>query len=488
MMRCMIRSFIVLLFCMSISPCQAAQVSVTDSKEAIEKVIRSYGGDQLRNLTHLRFDYEWQLAWPGQSYDLSRVNFVTDKNQQFFNFKDKKASTERWISQNGNVYHNKTTSIGEDTFVIDYFTQQYSEDEHQNFDSQLRILSLYVDVYLAYAMTYWPDKFTLVGKGHVEGHETVVFHYQYSEESQPLVINVHPRLGYIIETHRVSNSGVVTRNIYQRHKVVDGVVFSEESRVFRNDDLVYYSVENSMSARTFSDDVFKKDANINPQDEMLEASEMTVVNVGEKTTHVGHDGAYSTFFENGDHVIGVNPYGGMKARLDEYRKAQKLPITHWVLTHHHSDHLSGLKDAIDAGMTLIMTEMTQQHLSDSGEYDLEGVEVVVVKDKLSMGDVNIHMVNTTHAAENLVVYHGKDKVLYQDDHYNANNKDKHSHVNQSGLVLNQRLMALKLDIDWILGGHALKAEAWDDFQKGVKANSIGHVCPNKRSICANEMK
>ena len=486
MKKAYIQIITILVLILNFFPVQAEDIR-QHQRVAIDRVISAYGGEKLRNIKYLSFDSEWQLAWPGQAYDLSRINFVTDKKQQHFNFVDKKVSDEQWISQNGNVYHNRTVSLNDETFIVDYFTNQFLIDENQSFDSQFTTLSLYIDTYLAYAMVMSPQKFTFSGKGVVEGRPSEVLLYKYRENSKAMEIHIDPVTGFILDTMRVLSSGVVTRVIYERHTQKEGLVFAKENRVFSDSQLIYYSVRNDISTESIPNSIYTVDEGFKKQQISSDSSELKIQKIGNSTFHVGSEGNFSTFFLNEDYVIGVNTYGGLNKRIAEFQKINSMPLKYIVVSHHHSDHLAGINDAIDAGVTLIMTEVTKAYLSESAEYDLKETDIIVVKDELDLGEVKIFMINTNHAAENLVVYHMTDKTFYQDDHYNADSNGNATFINQTGLVLNQKLFALKLEIDWVLGGHSPKAESWLDFQKAVKGNYIGNVCPSKRLICINEV-
>jgi hypothetical protein len=106
--------------------------------------------------------------------------------------------------------------------------------------------------------------------------------------------------------------------------------------------------------------------------------------------------------------------------------------------------------------------------------------------KDSIGPVGIHIVATSHAAEYAVIYIPDGKVLYQDDHYNSDLVTGPSQVNQSGIVFQNRVNELGLDVDIILSGHSRKAEKWTDFERAAAEETLGKICPRDREICRDQ--
>lgn len=169
-----------------------------------------------------------------------------------------------------------------------------------------------------------------------------------------------------------------------------------------------------------------------------------------------------------------------------YRKLgnARKPLKYMVLSHHHSDHLAGVPEAIALGATLVTTPMTIQTLQQ--DETLEAAKFQSLSGKTTLGPVELYVIDTNHVVEMAIGYLPEQKVLYQDDHYSNTSKNSVARVNQSDLVMQSRVNALGLKVDWLMSGHSRKAERWSDFEAAAAKTFLGDICPNDRRICKQQ--
>jgi glyoxylase-like metal-dependent hydrolase (beta-lactamase superfamily II) len=151
------------------------------------------------------------------------------------------------------------------------------------------------------------------------------------------------------------------------------------------------------------------------------------------------------------------------------------PIQFVVNTHHHWDHLGGIRTYVHEGATIITHEANRSYyqevlrarpwvlqpdrfaLSPPEEWS-EGYIFETAREKYILADetrtAEIHSVQgLAHAASMLIVYFPKEKIVVQADLYNP----AATVPNASNRTFYQNLQRLKLDVTTIVGIHGVPA-------------------------------
>jgi glyoxylase-like metal-dependent hydrolase (beta-lactamase superfamily II) len=151
------------------------------------------------------------------------------------------------------------------------------------------------------------------------------------------------------------------------------------------------------------------------------------------------------------------------------------PIQFVVNTHHHWDHLGGIRTYVHEGATVITHEANRPYYQEvlrarpwvlqPDRYSMyppeewsEGYIFETAREKYVLADstrtLEIHNVQgLAHAANMLMVYFPKEKIVVQADLYNP----AATAPNASNRTFYQNLQRLKLDVTTIVGIHGVPA-------------------------------
>jgi glyoxylase-like metal-dependent hydrolase (beta-lactamase superfamily II) len=197
--------------------------------------------------------------------------------------------------------------------------------------------------------------------------------------------------------------------------------------------------------------------------------------VGDGVWLVGGGSHHSVVVEFGDHVAVIEaPLNEERslAVIDEvYRLMPGKPIRYIVTTHHHWDHLGGLRAYVHEGATVVTHESNKPYyqevlragpwILEPDRYSLhppeewsEGYIFETVNEKYVLADgtrrVELHNVQgLAHAAGMLMAYLPSDKILVQADLLNSLAQPP----NASTRALQRNLGRLNLDVETIVGIH-----------------------------------
>lgn len=470
--------------CMTTNKVSATAVSSTESSIK-EKVRMAYGGAKLSSLKTVRIRSERGLAWPGQGQTADFVEFASDRFEIKLDLKANEGSVERYTNQNGNVYSGRETTVPEGIAIINYFTNTYFIEKDDVFTDYFDWVFRSTDLLLAYSFVNDPHDVLVLTPQMYQGivYERVSF--KTLPDAPSGTIYIDQKTGLIARYFMQRPYGTAN-TLFSAYKHDDDIPYASQTMSFRNDKLVRYELNVDVEVNLVKASTFSIESTLSPQPEQVDTSKMSVDEIAEKVFHVGQLGAYSTFVDAGDYIIGFNAYEGLSERFAAFQDIQesKKPLKFMILSHHHSDHLVGVPDAIALGATIVSTPMTLKVLQsdktlDSGKFLRLGL-------KTTLGPINIHVIETNHVVEMAIGYMPDQKVLYQDDHFAGDNKDSVSRINQSDLVLQDNVKALGLEINWLLSGHSRKAETWSAFKAAAAETFLGDICPNDRRICQQE--
>jgi glyoxylase-like metal-dependent hydrolase (beta-lactamase superfamily II) len=188
--------------------------------------------------------------------------------------------------------------------------------------------------------------------------------------------------------------------------------------------------------------------------------------------YIGNGGYQVLYIEMDDYIVSVDAGGGTGviqgdlAQLKE--KTGDKPLKYSVLTHHHSDHTSGVSALAAAGATIVTTRGNEDYISglvtDRKFNAANTPDMASAKPKFKFVDdehviesgdrrVEIYRVPNSHAADYLVVYLPKEKILYSADVFNLPASGPLAPPTETFSTFYKNFMKLELDVQTVANAH-----------------------------------
>ena len=189
-----------------------------------------------------------------------------------------------------------------------------------------------------------------------------------------------------------------------------------------------------------------------------------------------------------DHVLAVEAPGsseGADKVIERIKKAiPGKPVRYVAMTHHHGDHIGGLRGFIAEGATVITTPGNRQVVeamaaapqNDRLAKNPRKLEVLFIersKRVLTDGSRTVELYDigpNPHAREMVIAYLPKERIVFQGDMFIVSANDAPLGPPQAGTVaFGKRIKELKLQVDRIAGVHGRTA-TMAEFTQATKGS------------------
>jgi glyoxylase-like metal-dependent hydrolase (beta-lactamase superfamily II) len=202
-----------------------------------------------------------------------------------------------------------------------------------------------------------------------------------------------------------------------------------------------------------------------------DVSTLTVEKLAENIYFAGQEWGYTLFIDIGDSLISAGAWqmahntSAWKNALTFFRKTTGInkPLKKHIITHHHTDHMMGLKDVLSEGAKLILHSA---HIKEAQEFlgnKAAAKLFTTIEDTSYIEESSIMLFDlpTSHANHNLAIYLPKEKILFTEDIFGSSYKDAfHSPIRWPDgdtyfrlEKLIKRIHELGLDVETFVSSH-----------------------------------
>ncbi|MGB0907484.1 MAG: hypothetical protein ACPGVT_08320 [Maricaulaceae bacterium] len=459
-------------------PTHAGEVEDT----IIDKMVEAYGGKKFETLKSITIYNDLRFGWLGQGHTADLVELEPMRKIYDIDLIGMRGSEDAWGGRGG--YSERIIGTNDGQTTINYMNNTYSEDTEANFYSHFGAEMRGSDTLMAYDLMKNRAKAVHKGQTMYLSSPHDIIEYDMEGTSYEPQLWIDSKTGYISRISRdVPNNK--WHYVFDSHKTADGITYADDFALYSGDKMVEYTKSRSLKVNRVKESMFQIDKGIAPEPESYDTSEITVDELAPGFHYAGQHAGFSAFIDAGDHIIGVGGYGGLKERFEAYQAAHggDKPLRYQIVTHHHTDHLAGIADALELGAILVTPPSAVANIKKVAGEPIAGDRLQIIDDKkTSVGPVDVHIISTTHAQEYALAYVPSVKAVYQADHYNGSYKNQGSPVNHAAMSMKTEIERLGLDVDYLYSAHTRKAEPWAVFEAMSKTYVAG-PCPTGRKIC-----
>ncbi len=244
---------------------------------------------------------------------------------------------------------------------------------------------------------------------------------------------------------------------FSDYATADGIAYNRTFRLLLNGDsnidskITRFEVNSAVESFFEVADNLQRVPAVTPDDFNLQE-------VDEGVFLVGGNGAYGLFVEMADHLVAVGGTQGAGQRLEEVRKhVADKPLRYGVLTHHHSDHIPGVADYVEAGAAIVTFRENEDVVRQAAGDAIARLEFVDQRMTLTDGSRRVELYDigpTPHAEHMLVAYLPQEKILFEADHFPQPRTGPLPPAVPATEAFAAAIARLGLDVERIVGAHS----------------------------------
>jgi glyoxylase-like metal-dependent hydrolase (beta-lactamase superfamily II) len=213
---------------------------------------------------------------------------------------------------------------------------------------------------------------------------------------------------------------------------------------------------------------------------------MKATKLADNVYQAGRYGGFSVFYDAGEYFIAAGGYYELTKRFEKVKALSKLdkPLKYLVVSHHHDDHLSGMKEAADLGVNFITVKDNIDSIRESAKVELADDRFTIVENQgeFANGEVKVLDFVNEHAKHNLMTYFSSAKTLSTADMYFSRDVLGVPRGEKTHKALKLKINQAGFDVVQLAAAHSSKLLTMDNLDESI-ANTVPVECPAHWEIC-----
>ncbi|OCQ23526.1 hypothetical protein A7985_06185 [Pseudoalteromonas luteoviolacea] len=478
--------------------CHGAAADETVDK-IVKRAVEAYGGEALMSLERLQIEEQLYRFSEGQSgfaaHGAHGIQLHKYQQQLQIDYTSKRKVFKR-SDQNliGNYGYYDMTAVdrrfGEGKgYNIDHCLQTIQQTTRISWDSVSLGMEQTVDPLIVKALAESKLQIKHLGTMFIKGRAHNVLGMNKNNIQQTMFFDTSTGLLSRV-VHKKDNSK--TRFDFLNHtRSSQGIVWAYQTMVSTDQHPNKHVTSRKLTADLANDSLTLIPEKYKPKRSFnfLDFAKPSVKQVAEGVFLVGQDWGFTLFADIGESYVSM---GSWQMPNDVFSWKQRLahlhqftggdkPVSHFIVTHHHDDHLIGLQDVIEHGaQLLLLPEHVEAVRTSHSAISPENLTFIQDAMQLANGKIQVFDVPSSHADHNLVVYLAEYKVLFAEDMFGSSfehgfhspNSWPSRDVYYRSETLEQKVHSVGIDVQKYVSSHHGRVLSNADFKQALKL-----VCP-----------
>lgn len=441
------------------------QENVKKANEIITKIVNAYGGqERLSQLDGILLEYD-VININAQQSKATVAPWDRSKGKQVnaLSFSKKIAYNESLDTSGGHNIHLATMIKNGKTKQVDHRRQTVAVGVSGNFASVAGPVVRIVSTLLAKQLLIHSTSTRYLGKQKIHGQKTDII--SFDMDMGPALTLYINREGYILKSERIIGPFLV-EYFFADHRQHQGLYYPHKS----------WSVINEAPSQEFY--ISSIDFDYDPARRTKTPSHYRIIDpppppqrkvteLAKNVYWVTDGGANNLFIKSEQEVIAV---GGSLDSDKRFHALQnrigKLSLRHAIITHHHSDHVSGVAGLVAEGATIYTVKEHAKIIKNASAHKKPTMVFVNKKMRLQNTSTPIDIYDigpTPHSEHYLLVHLPEHGIIFEADHFLIPGSGPMPPVTDNVRALVRAIKELKINVKTIASAHAAVLASFDDL-------------------------
>jgi len=398
-------------------------------KAVVDKISKAYGSKYLKEARNLTIKESYKSTMVGQSETPDILNLRTINRTAIIDFTTNQADVTQSVEQREITFFMRRIFSNGLFYNINLVDNTYSQPVAATRQTASGFAMLLNDIGIAKLLIENIKSAKLLTETIIEAKpfHTLSVNLPNGEE---LVINIDQRTGFIKRTIRQHPSVGTIRTDFSNIVRGQHIAYARDTESYFGKELAMVVINREISINSQLPKDFASIHDYKERSKDLYPTEMTIRPLSDNVYLVGKAAVHSLFIVNGNEVIGGESYAGVVDRFNALKKylAKPLLLTDLVVTHHHSDHLSGVHELANLTTNIITVPAHRQEILMRMPENFDEKRLILVDGELSFKyqtkdstAVTIFDIATAHSSHNLIMHVPEEKLIYAADYYRSSN-------------------------------------------------------------------
>ena len=453
----------------------------------IDKVVAAYGGDALLELKTLLINDRYNGFRYGQSVNPDEIDLSHYNALVAVDFENRRKALQWVRGSQPDISLQYQIFDGQQGYSLNHTAQTLVENGGITYASADRRISWLLDTVLARMIADERAISVYQGEENFNGsaHEKISFQADGFPEMSLYIDSESGRISKMQRAHWVA--GEYFNYQFSSYKQQDGITSAASTYVTRGGQPFEIVTARDVEINPDVAAAFDLPIGYGKDKPTLDFSEMTVKKLDDDVFLAGQGWGFSIFVDAGDYFVASGGYRGLKDRFDAVKAYAGVdkPLKFQVVSHHHNDHLGGMKEAVELGASFVTVKEHIASIRQSAGVAIADDRFIIVEGSGSVAGGKLMVVDfpTGHTSHLLVSYIPGAKTAFTADTF-FSRQEAGAPSGREGLDAFREMFAdHKLDVDYIAAAHSGRVLTAADLDAAINNIQEDEVCPADWKFC-----
>lgn len=453
----------------------------------IDKVVAAYGGNALLGLKTLRSNDRYKGFRYGQSVNPDEIDLAHYNALVTVDFENRRKALQWVRGSQPDISLQHQIFDGKLGYSLDHTAQTLVENVGITYASADRRISWLLDTVLARMIADERANSVYQGEENYNGtpHKKISFQADGFPEITLYIDVESGRISNMQRAHWVA--GEYFNYQFSGYKRQDGIIYAASTYVTRGGQPFEIVTARAIEVNPDVTAAFGLPVGYGEEKPTIDFSEMAVKQLADGVYLAGQGWGFSIFVDAGDNFIASGGYRGLKDRFEAVKAFAGVdkPLKFQVVSHHHNDHLGGMKEAAKLGASFLTVKEHVASIRESAGVAITDDRFVIVEGSGSVAGGKLMVVDfpTGHTSHLLISYVPSAKIAFTADIF-FSRQEAGAPSGSDGLYAFKRMFAdNKLDVEYFAAAHSGRVLTAADLDAAINNIPEDEVCPADWEFC-----
>jgi len=454
----------------------------------IEKLVANYGGDNLLSNKTINIKEHYKQFNSDQNHNPDKVDVDDYRISVNIDYINQRKNIRRLLGSPKIQYMWERIFDGEQGYQLNHNEKTFQLDSNVTYANADWNYSYTLDTVLVKMLYEARNTAKYIGAQFYQGgsHQIIKFKTNIDKE---LTLFIDEHSGFISQMTRAHYKPNETFSYhFSNYQKRSGIIYAANSYITSASLPHTLTMAREVLFNAKNDDAFQIPRQYKKSPQEIDTKKMVVKVLAPGVYHVGKNWGFSIFVDMGDYFVASGAYRQFTQRFEAIKSftGSNKPLKFQIVTHHHLDHLGGIKQVAALGASFITVKEHVDSIKTQAGIELSDEKFILVDEKINLFDGRLQIIDvaTSHSDHNLISYFTNSKIVFTADHFYSRQKSGSIQGDPDLVLIRNKLAKHQFDVSEFAAAHSHRILTIAELNQAIK-DSKTLSCPEGWDICSN---